>query len=762
MNDVYKRLEFDKILEQISQFTAFSLGKKAVLEHQPLKSELALRRELKRLEDAMRMLKNEHSLSFGGISDVSLSLERASKHAVLSIDEIVAVSRFMQGSARLKKQFSLLEDDYPSLEDLFESLDFDENVLKYLKHSFGENEVLDRASSELREVRRAIKGLEKSIDVESQKFLKTHADMLSEKVITYQNGRRTFLMKPSEKNKIPGIVYGESASGQSVYFEPQFLSNMHNDLYGLKMREEEEIARICMEASLRIGSQSPQLLANLETITLLDVLFAKAQWGVRRYATVPSIHDDGFYLENARHPLISDDEVVPNTYRLLPPHQTILISGPNTGGKSVSLKTMGLAALSLQNACPVLADKAEIMLVDAVFVDIGDQQSIEKSLSSFSAHLETIRSISENASNRSLILLDELGSQTDPLEGESLAMAILDYFRNLGAWVVATTHFSRLKNYGAQHEDILIASLEFNLDTLQPTYRYRENVSGDSNALAIASRMGISPEILDAAFRYKQEGQYEEDRLLDILEEKIDEQERVTERMKKQEEVLKKSLEEMEEEKLQFEKRMEQERQALIAEYNAKIDLALEKARKQMQHLNQTHRPDKRKEAVEAIESLKTQGEKKKKPEKIHKGDRVRIESTQQVGTVEAIEGREARVQVGILSISVPVDKLTKVQVKEKRKAKSTHRVRRAGPRVSMECNVIGKRVAEAIPIVDKYLDDAVLQGLKQVRIIHGHGTGQLRKAVHQHLRKNKHVASFELASVSQGGAGATVVKLKE
>ena len=270
MNDVYSRLEFDKILEQISSHSSFSLGKEAVLNHQPIDSELALRRELDRLKDAMHMLRQEHSLSFSGITDVSFSLRRAEKQGVLSIEEIVAISRFMQGTARLKKSFKNLEEVYPSLDDLFESLDFDESVLEYLKNSFGEDEVLDRASSELREVRRAIKRVEKAIDEESQKFLKTHAHMLSEQVISYQNGRRTFLMKPSDKNKIPGIVYGESASGQSVYFEPQFLSNMHNELHGLKIREEEEVARICMEASLKIGRESPQLLANLETLTLLD------------------------------------------------------------------------------------------------------------------------------------------------------------------------------------------------------------------------------------------------------------------------------------------------------------------------------------------------------------------------------------------------------------------------------------------------------------------------------------------------------------
>ena len=760
MNEVYQRLELNKILEDIAHYASFSLGKEAVLSNQPIFSRLQAERNLQRLEDAMTLIKEHGSLGFGGISNVTHPLQRAEKSAVLGVEEIVQVARFMQGTKRLKHQF----DAYPSyqyLDDLFASLVIDQSLLKYLEDSFSEQGfVLDRASAELRSVRDSIRKLEQSIDQESQNFLRKNADMLSENIVSLQEGRRTFLMKPSEKNKIPGTVYGSSASGQSVYFEPAFLANMQNELHGLKIREEEEVVRICTIASNKIGSAAQQLFANLETVTLLDELFAKAMWGVKREAVVPSITQDHLYLENARHPLISDKEVVPNTYELRPPHHSILISGPNTGGKSVTLKTIGLSVLLTFCACPILADKAEIMLVDQVFVDIGDQQSIEKSLSSFSAHLQTIQHITKHATANSLILLDELGSQTDPLEGESMAMAVLDFFRERGSWLIATTHFSRLKKYGTQHDDILIASVEFDLKTLQPTYLYREGLLGDSNALAIASRLGLDKGILDQAFKYKQEGQYEEDHLLEILESKISEQTSLTEALKLKEKEIEQQKEQLQKVSEDMVKKLKEEEVKLQEKYEEAYNKIVEKAQEQLNILNKTNRPDKRKEAVDNLVALQ-KAEPSVIDESIAVGDRVQILNTQQNGIVEAIERKEAKVVVGAISMLVPLKKLRKLAPVKKDKKRVAHRVS-AKPRVALECNVIGKRVAEAIPIVEKYLDDCVVNGLGSARIVHGHGTGQLRNAVHQTLRRNKQVASFELASVSQGGAGATVVTFKE
>lgn len=760
MNEVYLRLELNKILEGIAHYASFSLGKEAVLSAEPKFSRLKVERELARLSDAMTLVAEHGAMGFGGISDVSHPLQRAEKSAILGVEEIVQITRFMQGTKRLKAQF----DAYPSytyLDDLFASLVIDQRLLKELENSFSEQGfVLDRASSELKHVRDSIRRLEQSIDQESQNFLKKNADMLSENVVSLQEGRRTFLMKPSEKNKLAGTVYGTSASGQSVYFEPAFLARMQNELHGLRIREEEEITRICAEASTKIGANAEQMFANLETITLLDALFAKAMWGVKREAVVPTITKDHLYLEKSRHPLIPDEEVVPNTYRLLPPHHSILISGPNTGGKSVTLKTIGLSVLMTFCACPILADKAEIMLVDQVFVDIGDQQSIEKSLSSFSAHLQTIQYITAHATERSLILLDELGSQTDPLEGESMAMAILDYFRAKGAWVIATTHFSRLKQYGTQHEDILIASVEFDLNTLKPTYHYREGLLGDSNALAIASRLGLDKNILDQAFKYKQEGQYEEDHLLEILEAKIAEQDKLNASLAEKETAYHAEKARLEAEIAEVKKQLKDKEIELKQEYEQAFADLVKKAEKQLEVLNKTHRPDKRQEAVKNIAALQSP-----KPEVIDEtitvGDRVQILNTQQNGVVEAIERKEAKVQVGAISMLVPLKKLRKLAPVKKNKKKVAHRIS-SRPKVALECNVIGKRVAEAIPIVEKYLDDCVVNGLGTARIVHGHGTGQLRNAVHQTLRRNKQVASFELASVSQGGAGATVVTFKE
>lgn len=759
MEDSIYRLEMDKVLERIAQHASFSLGKEAVLNTRPIYSRLRVQRELERLKDAMRMLEEGHALSFSGISDVSSLLKRVEKSSVLSVHEIVQIARFMQGVSRLKSQFSNFEEDYPRLDDLFESLIISQELLQYLSHAFSEQgEVLDRASNELRTVRSEIRNLEKRIDDSTESFLKKNKDMLSEQVVSLQQGRRTFLIKPSEKYKIDGTIYGTSASGQSVYFEPEFLSRMQNELHGLVIREKEEIERICIEASTMIALDSIQLMANLETVTLIDTLFAKAIWGRNEDAVVANLQDNGLELIQARHPLLSKKEAVLNDYRLEKPYRSILISGPNTGGKSVSLKTIGLAVLLTHSACPVIAEKANVMFVDQVFVDIGDQQSIEKSLSSFSAHLETIKYVTSHASSKSLVLLDELGSQTDPLEGESLAMAILDNLREKGAWVIATTHFSRLKKYGSKHNDTLMASVEFDLESLKPTYRYKEHIIGESNALAIAKRLELDDSILDAAFKYKQESQYEEDHLIEILEKKIQEQEKIKESLKEQENKLKllesEYIKKEEIQKIQFKQRL----QEIESEREAMIEELLEEARKQMEVINKTQRPHERKEAIDEIEKLI---EKDEPVVEIKVKDRVKIKSSQQIGVVESIERKEAKVLIGQMLVQVPLHKLEKVSgpVKKKKK-RAVHQVR-STTSFQMECNVIGMRVAEALPVVSKYIDDCVLKGMPSARIVHGHGTGQLRTAIHQSLRKNKQVKEFKLASVSEGGAGATVVSLK-
>lgn len=756
-------LEFDIVLEQIAAFASFSLGKAAVLQTTPSHSTLIVNRRLAQMSDALSLTTTHGHFAFSGLSDISGIVTHAEKGAALHPEDLSMVARFIAGVEGIKTQFDAFEETYPSLNDLFESLMHLKPLYESLTFSLGDGvRVLDRASSLLKETRRSISQLEGSIDKRLQDYMSKHKDSLSEHIISLQQGRQTLLIKPSDKNKLEGTIYGSSASGQSLYFEPSFLSRYQNELNQLKHAENMEVDRICRELSSEVAVQAVQLMANLDTSTLLDALFAKAAWGVKNNAVVGSLNKDHLLIEQGRHPLIDSKKVVPNTYRMMPPHRMILISGPNTGGKSVSLKTIGLTVLMTLAGCPVLADKAEVMMVDQIFVDIGDQQSIEKNLSSFSAHIETIKKVTELASPSSLILLDELGSQTDPLEGESLSMAILDYFRTKGSYVVATTHFSGLKKYGTIHDDILVSSVAFDLQTLSPTYRYQENILGDSNAFAIAQRLGLNKDIIDAAFAYKQESQYEVDHLLEKLEARLVE----TEQLK--DELLKDQAKQREKEealKASYEaqlKALELEKEQMIKEQEASLSKKLAEADELIQTINTSTRPDFRKQALASMKDLSDTVE--PVDETIKVGDRVQLEATNQIGTVESIEKRTAFVSLGGLKVSVKLNKIRKLaepKVQPKRsKVRRSHSIDTLST-TRLETNVIGMRVAEALPLVDKYIDECAVHNVKKARVVHGHGTGVLRSAIHDALRRNKHVASFELGSMGEGGAGATIVHLK-
>ncbi len=759
MSNTIQRLELDKILERIASKAAFSLGKQRVLNSEPSFSLLTVRRDLARLKDAMSLSVAQGPLSFGGIKDVSFALDKSLKMSVLSIEEIVHIGQMAQGTHRLRKQYQSFEQETPYLDDLFDSIVDVDSLMNLIAYSFSDSyEVLDAASSSLRDIRAQLRRLRSQIDRQTQDFLKNNKAMLSEQVVSLYHGRQTFLMKPGDKNKLDGSVLGSSASGQSVYFEPAFLSKLQQELQSAIHQEQEEIERICREVSFEISKVADQLQANLDTAALLDEIFAKAYWGVENDGVVAELTQDRLYLKNARHPLIDKKDVIANTYTLSAPHRMILISGPNTGGKSVTLKTMGLFVLMTLTGCPVLCDEASVMMVDNVFVDIGDQQSIEKSLSSFSAHLETISHVTQHATDKSLILLDELGSQTDPLEGEALSMAILDYFRSIGAWVVATTHFSKLKKYGTQYDDILNASVEFDLETLKPTYHYKENVLGESNALHIAKELGILESIIEKAVAYKKESTFEEDHLLEILNQRIKETERLTHTLEVEKEKLESDIQRHEAEFVKKVQSVQKEKQLWLETMEQEFSEKLLDLEEKIKKLDQASTPTQRHQLKKEVKKLQPEAI----VEPIIVGDQVKLKQSSQVGIVEKIEKNLAFVAVGSLTMQVKLKDLIRLGKKPQKakKPQRTHSVDRSQS-VSLELNVIGMRVAEALPRVDKYLDDCVLKNLPSCRIVHGVGSGQLRTAVHDLLRKHKMVASFSLAEASEGGAGATRVVFK-
>lgn len=759
MEKAIRQLELDKILEQVARFTSFSLGKEKVLNIYPRTSKIIIERELNRTKDAMSWLTEEGDISFGGVKDVNDALVYASKGGTLSIEEIIDVGRMLRGSKRIQDIFNKGKKEYPYLKDLMDSLGTDLTLIQAIDHSFGEGgTILDRASNELRTLREQKNQNEKNLEDKTQEFLRRNQSILTENVVTYYHGRRSFLIKPGDKNKLDGTILGESSSGQSIYFEPRAISRIQSEGYQIQLQIDAEEERICREISGHIGEKHSQIAANLDTLALLDSIFAKGHYGNLHMACIPVLTTDSLDLRQARHPLIDPKQVVANDYSLQEPHRVILISGPNTGGKSVALKTIGLSVLMTMSGLPVLADSAKIMLVDNIFVDIGDSQSIEKSLSSFSAHIETITDVIERATAKSLILLDELGSQTDPLEGESLSMAILDYFREVGCLVVATTHFSKLKQYGTSKEDILIASLEFNLKTLSPTYRYRENILGESNAFAISKRLNLKDSIIDQAFVYKSESQYEQDHLLEVLESKIQETEDLKDTLQNKEQELIDKEESLEKYKETLRLDNEKLQKELEVKYELETAKMVEEAKKALEVVNTSNRPDYRKKIVQELETTYQEPVIKKE---IQIGDRVRLESTQQVGIVETIERKEAFVSVGGMRIKVPTKRLEVLPPLPKKAVQKKKSSVKTISSMKLELNLIGMRALEAQMAVDKYLDECVVHKVSLCRIVHGHGSGTLRKMVHEELRKNKNVASFELAQVNEGGSGATVVTFK-
>ncbi len=760
----YQQLELDVIKEKIAGFAAFSLGKETVMAMTPNFSKLTVERDLQRVKQALGVVVFNGGFSFSGMKDLRQPLSKADKQAILSVQEIVDIGLFIRGTLLIQSELLKLEVPHDSLDDLIESLESDMNLAVQIERCFSPNyEVLDSASSLLSSLRRQLREMDQRVSVQMQKFLEANKESLSQQATTQRHQRNVVMVKPSEKNKISGMVHGASSSGQTIYIEPDFMIRLNNEQQALQQAIDDEIERICIELSARISQVAFQLSANLETAALLDSIFAKAKWGFSRDGVVAELSDDSLELVKARHPLIDPKTVVANSYHLVPPYRMIIITGPNTGGKSVALKTMGLFTLLTLCGCPVIAEKATVMMVDHVFVDIGDQQSITQSLSTFSGHLSQISRITAQATSKSLVLLDELGGGTDPQEGESLAIAILDYLRQKRSYVIATTHYSALKSYASKHAEILSASVGFDIETLKPTYRYLENLTGSSYAFEIAAKLNVDTSIIEAAKTIKEENRSEQDRLIQTLEQ----QKTLLNQELEDAEILKQTLDEQrmqfERERRQFQDSLEKQRETVASEGRAYLEKMELEVKNILETLKQAHKPHEIQQQMTRFNALEPEiMDTRTIDESLQVGDSVRILKSQQIGTIESIEKNKASVHVGNLSVKVNLKELQKVSKPKSKKAKVRSFSVTALSKPKLECNVIGMHVEEALQTVAKYLDDCVIHHLNQVRIVHGHGTGALRTAIHDQLRHNKNVKSFRLGGQGEGGVGATVVTLND
>ena len=765
MNNIYKSLEFNEIIAQIENLCSFSLGKEEVKNIQPSSNSLLVKRSLSLTKEVMEMLNMAQEYNLGGARDVSDLLDRVDKDIIVTGLDLLYISEINKTVKDVISSVKSTEVKTPNISDLVTTLTVLDDLSKIINSAISPyGEVLDSASSQLRSLRKEAISLNSSFERTVNSFIIKNKNILADSISNERNGRVVILLNSTYKNTVKGVVHGESKSGQSVYFEPEVFISLNNNRQSIQNMIDDEIQKILFELSQHVKAKSLQIRVNLKTLGQLDAILAKAKWGYEREAIIADISKDhSVHLKNSAHPLIDKDTVVRNTYKI-DDGAMLIVSGPNTGGKTVTLKTIGLSILMTLCGLPILADAASVPIVDNIFIDLGDQQSVVSSLSTFSSHLTKLAEIVNNVTENSLVLLDELGGGTDPKEGEALAIAVLEFLKTKKAITLVTTHLSGLKQYAQNDPNTVLASVEFNSETLTPTYRYIEGLAGQSNALEIAAKFNFPTSIMKRATILKNTMLTDEEKLMANLQ-------------IKERQLLNKE-EQLEKENIQFKLAQEQleakikKNQAIESEVLKKAEgkaaQYVEKTRAKMDRLyeeiQEVHRFSRLHEAIDIKKEVDDHAagfDVVKKVERTFKvGDSVRVDGFHHIGEIIDISKKNAAVVVNGINVKTKLNRLTYVSKRDIIKPKSTYRVKTTSAK-SMELNVIGKTVFEALPEVEKFIDNALLNNLSSVRIVHGMGTGKLRNEIHKRLKNLKHVDSFEYAPPSQGGSGASIVKLK-
>ncbi|MFA4134920.1 MULTISPECIES: endonuclease MutS2 [unclassified Brevibacillus] len=781
---VLKTLEYDKIVALLIDKASCTYGKEKASELIPFLRLDEVITAQQGTEQAATVLRLKGSVPLGGIRDIRGPVQRARLNAMLAPMELLDIASTVMAGRRLKTFLLDMCDDHelPLLQQQAERIEGLRELETEIRRCVDENgDILDSASLELRQVRQEIRQLESRIREKLDQMTRssTYQKMLMENIVTIRGDRFVIPVKQEYRSVFGGIVHDQSASGATLFIEPEVIVEMNNKLRELRLREEREVERILYVLTEQVSFAVEALVENTEALTELDFMFAKAQLAWSMKAICPRINDRGYVnMRKARHPLIPREVVVPVDVELGGEYQAIVVTGPNTGGKTVSLKTIGLLSLMTMAGLHIPAEEeSEMTVFSSIFADIGDEQSIEQSLSTFSSHMTNIIQILAKMDNKSLVLFDELGAGTDPTEGAALAMSIIDHVIDSGARLVATTHYSELKAYAYDRPEVINASVEFDVQTLRPTYRLLIGVPGRSNAFAIARRLGLPEHIIDVARGSISEEDNQVESMIASLERnrKSAEADRLAAKAARQEaEELRRQLEE---ERAQFaeekNKRMERaEDEARIA-----VQLAKEEAETIIRELREMmaegmeikeHRLiDAKKRLGNAV--LELEKEKVKKPAKavratqIKVGDEVMVTSFGQKGTVlEKVNNEEFLVQIGIMKMKVKRDDMhVQNSIQQKPQAAPYTSVKRRSDNIKMDLDLRGYNVEDSIREIDQFLDDALLAGLHSVSIIHGHGTGVLRKGVHEYLRSHRNVKSFRLGGQGEGGVGATIAELK-
>lgn len=785
---IIKTMEYRKIIDRLSSYSQTALGKRTAEALQPATDLEEVKRLLQATDEAFKVDRLKGAPGFGGIVDITPAVKRARIGGTLNPHELLGIATTLEGARRIKRYIASMheETEVPLLFNLSDALSEQKPLEDAIKRCIDESaEVLDSASPELASIRRELRGGEVRIREKLDAMIRssTVAKMLQDQLITIRGDRFVIPVKAEYRAHFGGIVHDQSGSGATLFIEPESIVAMNNKLRETRLREEREIEVILQKLTAQVGEQTELLLYDGDVLGQLDFIFAKARLARELKGTLPRMNDRGFLkLKKGRHPLIPADQVVPIDVELGNQYTTIIVTGPNTGGKTVTLKTIGLLSLMAMSGLFVPAeDGSQLCVFDAIYADIGDEQSIEQSLSTFSSHMTNIISILRQMTPKSLVLLDELGAGTDPAEGSALAIAILEHIHSLGCRMVATTHFSELKAYAYERKGVINASMEFDVSTLSPTYRLLVGVPGRSNAFAIAERLGLPERILEYARGEVTEEDMRVENMIASLEQNRlgAEQERESaEQLRRQMEELRRrhaaELEKLEQQRDKHLEKAQEEASAIIAKARQEAEriigdlrrLALEEGAAVKEHkliaarkeLDEAE-PQRRKKNGAATRKAATP------PRRIEPGDEVMVYSLNQKGHVVELSGsKEAVVQLGIMKMKVSLDDMELIAA-----APASKPVQRTAPNVKRtrdenvrsELDLRGANLEEALIEVDRFIDEAYLSNLGQIYIIHGKGTGILRTGISEYLRKHKHIKSYRLGNYGEGGTGVTVAELK-
>lgn len=762
-NQLDQAMDWNRVLEQISQYASFSCSKEEIRQAMPQTEMALIRQQLSMAQECMELDRQGSLLDFSGCTDIQDYVTQAQKQSPLEPKELLDVANFLAACRNIRQFF---EDQKESpCGQLAETIDdcarLRNNIFDAVDAT---GDIKDNASSTLKHAIKQLGAAKQKVSNRAASFIKSHSSQLMESVSTSVQGRVCVLVKAQYKNQFGGLIHGQSQSGLAFYVEPNAFVDDNNAVQSARLEIEEEKARICRRLSKEVGDQAEILLSDLDTMTQLDVAWAKGKWAARKDGCIPLIQtqDRSFLFEQARHPLLDEKTVIANTYECKDDCRCVMLSGPNMGGKTVTLKTVGLFVLLAASGFPVLAHRAKLPVFTSWYFDIGDQQSIENNLSTFSSHIANISSICQQADEYSFVLLDEPGNGTDPAEGACLAQAILEYLIDKGCTVLTSTHYQAVKTFAKTHPQILVSSMEFDQETLKPTYRYLPGVSGASYAFDVAKLYDLDASVLERAALLKEENMQDVDKKMEELEslqfEVIQEKERF--------DALIQDAHRIQKEAVQAKEKAEKEKEELDTQYREELDAYLSEKKEQAKEIIRDLRQSGQQkvhqqiEKMHQLEDIQEPRQEKESQYTFHVGDYVFIDSMNQYGEITDLRKKKAQVSVGAMSVQVNTNQLSPAQ-KPKPKMRTQSVQTHTRTRVPMELNVIGYRVEEGVSAVQDYIDQAVAHHMSQVRIIHGVGTGALRSAIWNELKHHGQVDSYQSGGEGEGGLGATIVKLK-